>query len=751
MMLQLSNSAKTIAVIYLIIALVSTQIPLINYLGFEFSFLFAILASLAGGWYTVHVLRARNITRGVFVSVLLINLLLLVVPLAVMLTNAFFVKNCSLVEGFGFFVLLPVVSVWIATSVAFFCTVHYRHPFLVFLGFVAITFSYAVALGYFTPAIHSYNFFYGFFPGLTYDEALGITWTLLLFRLWSVGVGGIFLWMGILLVRDTHLEDSTVSKGVAVLSAMFSGRRLPLTIIIVATGFSVWWFRGSLGFESPARFIQEYLGGVYETERMKIYYSPDSYTGEEIRLAGAEHEFRLQQVMDALSLQTVGRIESYIYPSNEVKQRLIGTSTTNIAKPWSGQIHVTKQSLDATLKHELVHVLAARFGKPIIGASLSTGLVEGLAMAIEWSWGNRTLHQYAAAMRRYDVAPDLKNILHFTGFATHSSSISYVLAGSFCRFLIDRYGIRSMMLLYRDGNYEAVYKRPVGSLIAEWNIFLDGVELHENDRDAVDVLFRRPAIFDKVCARVIARRNIEARRLAAEKEYRAAAALFHQSYEDGNGFDAFSGYLNASVRGGEFDAARTALDSVILCDQNPNQYLPLFITIGDAYWAGGDGPGAYDLYARVRRADFSAAYTEAALVRMHALGDTVHADRYMRYFLSDDVDSVRLRLLDSIGTRARTAWLVHYLKGKALLRPERSADAVAVLQMSPAGDSLLEAMRLNTVGLALFKQGEYQQAKMYFWNSLNFVSTEVAEAAVYDWIERCEWMERYPHKGTLRN
>ncbi|MEK7250297.1 MAG: hypothetical protein AAB209_07745, partial [Bacteroidota bacterium] len=332
-------------------------------------------------------------------------------------------------------------------------------------------------VGYFAPAIFSYNFFFGYFPGLTYDEALDISMSLVLFRILTLILAGALVWMARLLLKHTNINDAVWEKGVTLLGAMVQGRNVFVTAAIATLVIVTWWFRGELGFDSTSSFIQKRLGEHYETEHFRIFYSRESYNDDEIKWVAAEHEFRLKQITYAMSLPFKGKIESYIYPSTEVKQRLMGAGNTNVAKPWSQQIHITKQSLEATMKHELVHVLVAPFGLPIINASLSAGLVEGVAMAIEWDWGNRTLHQYGAAMKRFGVSPDISAMMTITGFASQSSSVSYVLAGSFCRYLIDTYGIRNMMLLYRSNNYERIYDKPLSELISEWQNFLSTIQI----------------------------------------------------------------------------------------------------------------------------------------------------------------------------------------------------------------------------------------------------------------------------------
>jgi len=531
-----------------------------------------------------------------------------------------------------------------------------------------------------------------------------------------------------------------LAKGATLLRLLADHRhRIVTGVIIVVLGI-VWIFRGELGFESTAGYIQSTLGASYRSEHLTIYYSKESCNDDEIRWISAEHEFRLKQITDALFISFNGMVESYIYPSSNAKQRLIGTGTTNIAKPWSGQIHVTRQSLDGTLKHELVHVLAAPFGLPVIKASVSTGLVEGLAMAIEWEWGNRTPHQYAAAIRKFGIMPDIGPLMLLTGFASQASSVSYVLCGSFCKFLIDRYGIRKMMQVYRTGDYNIAYARSLEQLITEWHSFLDRISVADQERDAIDVIFRRPAIFKKVCARVIAERNIEARKKYDAKDYVSAEALFRESYLEGKGYDALGGYIVSALRSGNPRGVTSVLDSIIMKDPHPAQYLPMFITIGDAHWKLGNKQKASELYRRVQQANLSQSLNESAALRLAAVKDF---DSLMySYFMSDVNDTLRLEMLNQIAT-VGDDWVVRYLKGRFLLRMNRFQESYDVLSplVLASEDSLLESFRLKMIGYDLFRLRRFQEAKATFWTSLNYLATEVARNEVDDWVERCEWME----------
>ncbi len=746
---------RSTALLYACVALVCTRVPLLNYLGYEFSALTALLTGIASGLLTIRAVREGSPggggmpapgagARAAGASAAVSGLLLLI-PLAVMTGNALVVRNCSIAEGLAFFVLLAPVSAAFGVALGFFSGIHAEHPRVLFFSACAIFFAYSAALGYFTPAVFSYNFLYGFFPGLTYDEALPLTRTLILFRLLTLFVAAVLLWAGMITVTDAPAAPPGRRRLVTLALGLLTRERRIRSLVIACALAGFYVFRCDLGFESTSSFIRRTLGAELTTEHFVLYYSPSSFTADEIRQVAREHEFRLSQVASAIPALPGARFESYIYPSSEIKQQLIGAGNTDIAKPWSGQIHLSRESLEGSLKHELVHAAAAPFGLPVIRASLSTGLVEGLAMALDGEWGNRTLHEYAAALQEAGIAPPIGDIMSLWGFASQHSSVSYVLAGSFCRYLIDRYGMVNLLTVYRSLDYRAVYGRSLADLSHEWEEYLGSVPLEDEDQDGIDALFRRAPIFRKVCARVLAHRAGEARASFARKEYAVAESLYARVYAEGGGYDAFAGYLTSALRRGRMSVLTSSLDTVILADDHPARFLPLFIGIGDAYWASGDQEKAYALYNRVYQADFTEGYTEAAALRLMAMDADPGGKTLLPLFLADYTDSLRVAVTDSLLGRDPRDRMLLYMKARSLLREGEFAEVVETLKGLDltSADLALEALRLRYLGQALYRLGRYGEARSAFWISLNAENTDIGEDKVDTWLDRCEWAERH--------
>jgi len=735
--------------IYLLVALACTQFPLLNYLGFEFSFVMGLVVTGVASALTIALVRRRRreLLSGSrahawhLVGALVgINLLLLLLPLAVMTATALVVRNCDFLEGLAFFLLLPVVTAVFATSLGFALGLWCRHPVIVFMAFVLLSVAYAAYLGYATPAVFSYNLFYGFFPGLSYDELLPITSTLVLWRLLTLVASALPLGASMLLLAHApearggwdatlHLADILVRPGMRWRTAL---------IVLALTLLYLW--RCDLGFETTAGWLRTELRERIVTEHFVIHVANDELSAEERQAIAAEHEFRLAQILRAFSLQEVAPIESFLYGSVEQRRRLIGVGTTSIAKPWSRQIHLLRQSYQDVLKHELVHVVAGRFSPTIIHASYSIGLVEGLAMAVEWDWGNRTLHQYAAALHAVGRAPEIRSLMGFAGFARQAPSVSYVLAGSFCRYLIDRYGMRTMMAIYGGRSYTDLTGSTLEVLIHQWREFLKDIPVTEADREAVEVFFRTPPVFDRVCARVVARWSWEARRALEAGELGQAAERSWMAYREAGAYGALAVHLRALWQGGEDARLVQLADSVVASSAHPLQFLPLDLMRSDACWAVGERGRAETLVAHLVRVDLSPEMTEAAVLRLMVLRDGTEPEGLRVLFRTQVDDSLRRRLADSLWSVAPASRVAPYLLARLLEHEGRREEALEVLLRIRPGLPRFEAARVRRAAELMLALGRNREARTTFWLSLNDDNTPKSRDRVTDWIDRCEWM-----------
>ncbi len=736
--------------VYFLVAIALTQIPLFNYLGYEFSAAMGLLGGLIAGINTIVFFKGRvsSISRhpGILHTRILrlavtANLGMLLVPLVIIAFNALFVKNCSIVEGLKFFLLIPVFTVVFASVLGALCFALFRKkPIIWYIVLHVAYLLYAFYVGYNTPQVFIYNHIIGFFPGFTYDESLSVSGTLVVYRVLTLLLLLVMLCVWRTIIENSNREDSLIRKVRSLVHISKNRMTFSLLLLSLCVLIAAYWFRGNLGISSSASFVQQELGSKFETEHFVIYYSSNVIDEQRIRWVASEHEFRLYQITKVLGTTVSGKISSYIYPSAEVKKRLIGAGGTNISRPWRREIHINYESLDASLKHELVHAASSELGIPVLNVSPLSGLTEGLAMAVEWSWGSRTLHEYAAGMKQFNLMRDINSLLSVTGFMSQASSVSYVLCGSFCRFLMDTYGVERFKQVYRYGNFEKVYGKNLNDLQTEWMSFLSTIPVAPTERTALEFFFKRPSIFQKVCARVIANLNAEAWENFRSKNYYLALSLFSKSFGLSENQDARTGLILSHLRLGNCDTV-IALTAGALLDTTIT-YALLKLYRGDAYWMLGNLEAARTNYRELYQAHLSQNVDEAVLKRLETLQLSDVQLKMLKYFVGDKDETVRALMLKEVLEQHPTFDVGKLMLGEMLSEKREYQHSLYYLQriQTTLANEFLEAMKEKIVGNDYFYLKDFPNARAHFQKALEFVHSWALLNEVQDCIERCDWM-----------
>ena len=187
-----------------LLTLILANTPLFNLLGFEFCAVLAFGISFVGAQTAItgvaNLRQRTQLMRGTAAQMVMsafwrafgANLVLLIAPLIIILLNAFRVKNCDFLEGFAFFLLLPVVSCAYATALGIFFGLWLKRRWAAYLAYLAYIFATLLALAYnliFHPPIFGYHSTFGYFPGPIYDERIVISGTLLSRAGYNAAVG----------------------------------------------------------------------------------------------------------------------------------------------------------------------------------------------------------------------------------------------------------------------------------------------------------------------------------------------------------------------------------------------------------------------------------------------------------------------------------------------------------------------------------------------------------------------------------
>ncbi len=580
-------------------------VPLFNVLGYESCLLLAILSSLTGVHHGVRAVsrgrggreRARGTSRsggpksgrplaaraqisaeaaeraplstvfGLFLRAYLAAGLPILVPLLLLLLNGFRVRNCSYGAGLAFFAMLPLCSTACGVGTGLFSALLCRsraRAYGLAYALVAASLLWSLLRFLASPAIFSFDPFFGYYPGALYDEDISIGsaflaarvlhlctlfLTLSLCGLWLQGES-LSLRLPGLSERDVRLAGRRRGDGSRLGAALSCVLFLGLSLFFFLTA-ARWGCRGDVAT------LQAHLTSELRTPHFVLRYRPGGAVARDIRLLAREHELRYQQLRETLGvepdwrapwiLQRLGiapsmtsaseapRVVSYLFDGVEDKRRLMGAGFTYIAKPWRREMYLHHEGWPhPVLRHELAHIFAGAAGDRLLHLALSRGvpqpgMIEGIAVAADWRGsGDLDPHQTVRAMRQAGLEPPLSAVFGL-GFYRLPASRAYALAGSFCRFLLGRHGAGPLLAAHRRGgrsaDFAAAYGVPFAQLESDYHAFIDAQPLSVSERDVAHDRLRRPAVFHKVCAHELALRKQQARLAAAAGDLDRALGL----------------------------------------------------------------------------------------------------------------------------------------------------------------------------------------------------------------------------------
>lgn len=780
--LALSWKYRIWALVVTVIALVLSRLPLFNVLGFEFALVMAIAGSLAGadlGSTLVH--RARNLgttaierpsNPGALISQLIagasgLTFILLLPALVIISINALWVRNCDWLFGALCFVMMPCLSIVCASGVgvlAGLASGERRRWLRVGLPFALIVLSVILSVVHFyrSPAVFSYNPFAGYFPGNLYDE--------------NIVLGAAFYWARLyhfaLLCAAASAFSVFLSPGTLGLSLRPKpgGLRLGSLLLLVASASLALLLNrqsGTLRFLVSADDVRQALPSRYESEHFIIHYPANPELTETIETLAADHEFRRAQLVRDLGVDPPDKITSFYFASPEQKYELMGARNVYMAKPWRNEIYVHHQDFPhQVLRHEIAHVMAGAFGDSIFHVSagqvlglpvfFNVGMIEGTAVAADWpDHFNKALtpHQSVKAMQSLGMAPPAGQLFS-TGFLAFSSARSYTLAGSYLRFLLDRYGIDRLQRLYESGgDFEKAYGRSQNRLTQEWQAHIDSTPLPSGAAEVVREQFRRPAIFDRPCPHAIARSRQRMGEEAARGEFSRAIDTAQSICRDVPGEPVYQLQLAALLSlASRIDDAAEIYNRVANDAENISSTLrahALFQLSVIRMWQQQESE-AVRLLERVLAMPVNDDNLRRAQVELQVLRHTGPASSALRGVFWSTRPGREVDRLVVAGLAAEAVSLEpglglgHYLLGR-LLRGRGNPKATSRALTRALNDTSLSALVRREAARLLaessFLAGDMPQLKRAAAILVQASQPEVVRLLGYDWLERMYFAE----------
>ena len=174
-----------------------------------------------------------------------------------------------------------------------------------------------------------------------------------------------------------------------------------------------------------------------ESKYITYYYLADTPMPRE----AIERETALiEDYTKRLGIKVEEKLKYFYYPSEEQLQKILGIRKGHQRALWERkELHTTEQYED----HIVIHLLLAHFGYP------PYGLGEGIVFALIGNWFGQDLHLHSKAYLMEMKIPPLFKVLTVKEVNQAEGEIVIPAWGSFCTYLIDKYGMETFMELYR--------------------------------------------------------------------------------------------------------------------------------------------------------------------------------------------------------------------------------------------------------------------------------------------------------------
>ncbi len=555
------RSVRVGAALLVALGLAAGSLPLLDAPGYELgeagALLAALLAPFAGiaAWRTERE-RADPSPAAAWLGASCVLLGLLAALFAGALLRAALGPCSALGPAAWFLPLLTLPSALLGAALAVAAAVLARGrralAAVLYAAAALASLSASLRAAYLGPAAFVFDPLLGAFPGPIYDEALVPDLRTVLFRCAAVLEAAAIA---------AFVEGFVRSARAGARAALGPAVALLLSALgAAAAGEAL----SALGISGEREAVLRALGGRRQGGRCALVHPAEMSPAAAEGLL-AECEFHHADLSRAMGIAEPPRVTVYVHRSAEEKRRLVGAAGTDFAKPWLFELHVLDAPLpQPNLRHELVHaVLASAAGGPFrvparASFLVSTGLVEGIAVALETPRSGWTVHEWSRAAKGLGLLPDVRRIVGPAGFWAEPPARAYAAAGSFLAFVLDRHGPDAVREAYRTGDLARATGVPLETLAAEWERFLDGVALPPGLEAAAKPRLSRGSIFARRCAREVA--LLEARAGAAGRAGRTdeACGLYREAAARSGSVLDLKAAADLLARAGDLDAAEAA-------------------------------------------------------------------------------------------------------------------------------------------------------------------------------------------------
>ena len=628
----------------ILINLFLITLPLTNSLGYEFVLVNSIILFFVGGITVCSKLKTESQRNffSYFSSEYKTVLAVVLIPLIVGSFSSLFNSRCPIKDGLAFYIAIALPSYALGIIIGFLSSlVSKKYNRLIFVSVAVLLLLTSLLELYFYPQVYFYNPVFGFFPGTIYDEDVAVNMKLIWFQLFNLILYG----LGLLLLRKKiYLKMKKV--------VIVFGLLLLITLSFV--------LKPLLGFATTDSRLHDELQTKISTDHFEIFLG-DSAKNSEYEFIGLLHEYYYEQVTNRLDVTETPKIVSYIFNDKHQKRELFGAGNADVSKPWMNKIFLNYTNYRQTLKHEIAHTVAAKFGvTPFkVAGNLNVAMIEGLAMWIENDFDNYPV-QYAAKLaynNGYKV--QLENLFNSGKFFTSYSSLAYIYSGAFLEFLAERYGAKKVIQLYGDLDFENVMGENLNSLSKQFEVQLADSAFKNRSHQA-QLYFGGQTIFKKFCPRMASNDMKEAKDDYVKKDFAIAAEKYLSIYEYSSSANSLIGYSSSLIKQKKYKTSCSVLEKEIKNFRSSQFLYNLELQLADSYMLSGDSLNAQKYYSLVEEQKPHQNYSNR--VKLIKLIWKTNGSSGVKSFLSEN-ETVRANRLFNTYYSSKAIFVIPYLLG----------------------------------------------------------------------------------------
>lgn len=435
--------------------------------------------------------------------VFFISPLILLVPGVSLFLNK--ICLCSS-HGFLFWMILLAYPAHILSHGLFYALVRGRHAGFKkrnLFGIFCISYVFTIGVGilqlWFNPQKRIDHPLLGFLHGPIYDFWIPVDTGIFLNR------GSVFFFAASLLL------GAWLRKNALIILAICASLSTALTLKVLSAGYP--------STSNSIEALHHSLSKTLDGNGFSLHYQPkmiedsarealprdtqeeDKNYSQKIQTLFKDAQFHVDELSKILGSRSnkLPHVKIFVYPSEDSKKLLFGGGATDVTDVVTPSIHIVVEGFPhPTLRHELVHALASGFGYHGLGFHPNIAFTEGLAIALAPFPSDLSLDEGAASLLESGRISAIENLFSPL-FWQEAGSRAYTTAGSLIKYLMETYGIESVIALYSGASLTKIVGKDENAVIKDWTQKIMATYDKKTTGLYTEALFRQGGVFQDLC------------------------------------------------------------------------------------------------------------------------------------------------------------------------------------------------------------------------------------------------------------